>query len=77
MYSVDNATFTFPSSPLLTQNDDVSEDMLCSGNGEGRCRHPVSGALASCECVHVRRIPLGSTVEVVLLDQGEILYFRI
>ncbi|XP_024876061.1 laccase-4-like isoform X1 [Temnothorax curvispinosus] len=83
--NVDNATFTFPSSPLLTQGGDVSPGMLCTnsdGNeddlNEGnetvsrrRCR-PVGdvGAGDICECVHVRHVPLGATVEIILLDQG-------
>ncbi|XP_032672515.1 laccase-2-like isoform X2 [Odontomachus brunneus] len=86
--NVDNATFTFPSSPLLTQGSDVSPGMLCSnsnrnGNederGESnetvprrRCRigGDTTGASNMCECVHVRHVPLGATVEIVLLDQG-------
>ncbi|KAG7212343.1 hypothetical protein KM043_012664 [Ampulex compressa] len=80
--NVDNATFTFPSSPLLTQNTDVAQGMLCSG-GESEDRVEVNetatlptrcrrGSIASesCECVHVRRIPLGASVEIILLDQG-------
>ncbi|XP_029665348.1 laccase-23-like [Formica exsecta] len=90
--NVDNSTFTFPSSPLLTQGGDVSPDMICSNHDDDdddadnarnenndtvsrrRCR-PIgdgasSGASNMCECVHVRRIPLGATVEIILLDQG-------
>lgn len=89
MLNVDNATFTFPSSPLLTQGGDVSPGMLCSGNGEhdgnederGESNETVprrrcgavgdaTGASDMCECVHVRHVPLGATVEIILLDQG-------
>lgn len=86
MLNVDNATFTFPSSPLLTQGGDVSPGMLCSkhdGNEDERsesnetvprrrCRAvgDVTGASDVCECVHVRHVPLGATVEIILLDQG-------
>lgn len=80
--SVNNATFTYPSSPLLTQGVDVPENILCPPDffdSEGqalasRCRE--SGTMGktdstgTCECVHVRRIPLGSTVEIILFDQG-------
>lgn len=85
MFNVDNATFTFPSSPLLTQGGDVSPGMLCS-NGDNddesydesggsasrrRCRPAgYAGASDMCECVHVRHVPLGATVEIVLVDQG-------
>ncbi|KAJ0180677.1 hypothetical protein K1T71_004081 [Dendrolimus kikuchii] len=55
----DGHRFTYPASPLLTQGDDVSKDSLCPDRpGEGD------------ECVHVKNIPLGSTVEVVMFDQG-------
>ncbi|KAL0105866.1 hypothetical protein PUN28_015944 [Cardiocondyla obscurior] len=83
--NVDNATFTFPSSPLLTQGKDVSPGMLCAIGDDSeddinesnetvsqrRCR-PVGDVSASdiCECVHVRHVPLGATVEIILLDQG-------
>lgn len=84
--NVDNATFTYPSSPLLTQGGDVSPDMMCSNHDDNhddarhendtllrpRCR-PVGvdgGPGDMCECVHVRRVPLGATVEIILLDQG-------
>lgn len=86
MLNVDNATFTFPSSPLLTQGGDVSPEMLCSGSDSNdddngnessnetrlsrrRCR-PDDDTSGMCECVHVRHVPLGATVEIILLDQG-------
>ncbi|XP_020298283.1 laccase-like isoform X2 [Pseudomyrmex gracilis] len=84
--NVNNVTFTYPSSPLLTQSGDVSPGMLCSGgdgedndeDGRGennetvsrrRCR-PLADDGDMCECVHVRHVPLGATVEIILLDQG-------
>lgn len=89
VFNVDNATFTFPSSPLLTQNGDISPGMLCSNSdnddddddddqGESnenasrrRCRPLGDGGAGNiCECVHVRHVPLGATVEIILLDQG-------
>ncbi|XP_017762166.1 PREDICTED: laccase-4-like [Eufriesea mexicana] len=84
--NVNNATFTYPSSPLLTQGVDVPEETLCSStpdedearseNNETasltsrRCRRSDVTASDTCECVHVRYIPLGATVEIILLDQG-------
>lgn len=83
--NVDNATFTFPSSPLLTQGGDVSPGMLCTNRDDNeddlsesnetvsrrRCRAVSDvGAGDICECVHVRHVPLGATVEIILLDQG-------
>lgn len=84
--NVNNATFTYPSSPLLSQGGDVSGETMCYStpdeddarveNNETaslssrRCRHSDATASNVCECVHVRYIPLGATVEIILLDQG-------
>ncbi|CAD1479735.1 unnamed protein product [Heterotrigona itama] len=84
--SVNNATFTYPSSPLLTQGADISEETLCSSipdEDDARAESNETASLSSrrcrrtdaitsniCECVHVRYIPLGATVEIILLDQG-------
>lgn len=84
MLNVNNVTFTFPSSPLLTQGEDVSPGMLCTNSdnedelndsnetvSRRRCRQAGDvGAGDICECVHVRHVPLGATVEIILLDQG-------
>ena len=83
--NVNNATFTFPSSPLLTQRADVSEESLCASSSDDddarnenneipspssrRCRSDGS-VVDTCECVHLKYIPLGATVEIILLDQG-------
>ncbi|CAG4911873.1 unnamed protein product [Colias eurytheme] len=55
----DGHRFTYPESPLLTQASDVSSQSLCS-----------SEAGHAEECVHVKNIPLDSTVEIVMFDQG-------
>ncbi|XP_029056021.1 laccase-5-like isoform X2 [Osmia bicornis bicornis] len=82
--NVNNDTFTYPSSPLLTQGADVSEESLCSPDDEDsrnennetaslssrRCRRGDGIVLDTCECVHVRYIPFGATVEIILFDQG-------
>ncbi|XP_012535530.2 laccase-1 isoform X2 [Monomorium pharaonis] len=81
--NVDNVTFTYPSSPLLTQREDVSPGMLCTNGDEddlsesnetvSRRRYRQVGDVSTddiCECVHVRHVPLGATVEIILLDQG-------
>ncbi|CAK1545212.1 unnamed protein product [Leptosia nina] len=55
----DGHRFTYPASPLLTQGADVGNEALCSsqpGHAE--------------ECVHLKSIPLGSTVEIIMFDQG-------
>lgn len=87
--NVNNATFTFPSSPLLTQRADVPEETLCASSSDDddarnenneipspssrRCRS--DGTVGdTCECVHLKYIPLGATVEIILLDQGNEFY---
>ncbi|KZC10367.1 PREDICTED: laccase-4-like [Dufourea novaeangliae] len=83
--TVNNATFTYPSSPLLTQGSDISRENLCTSEDNDdahnenketatlssqRCRFGAGNVANTCECVHVRRIPLGATVEIILFDQG-------
>lgn len=62
---VDRLTFKYPSSPLLSQPESVPPEMLCSGH----CRH-----LKFCECLHVFHTPLNVTLDVVLVDEGMLLY---
>ncbi|KAL4714567.1 hypothetical protein ACJJTC_006613 [Scirpophaga incertulas] len=55
----DGHRFTYPASPLLTQGADVNPDTLCSPeSGQGE------------ECVHIKDVPLDSTVELIMFDQG-------
>ncbi|KAG8291107.1 hypothetical protein J6590_068953 [Homalodisca vitripennis] len=61
-----NLTFMFPSSPLLSQPDNVEPEMVCSA--ESRLTHCDNTQV--CECVHVINIPLHTPVELVLIDQG-------
>lgn len=63
---VNNITFTFPSSPLLTQYDDVVPSTICNqDNIPEQCdEHDV------CECVHVEQVPLDSSVEIILVSKG-------
>lgn len=83
--NVNNVSFTYPSSPLLTQGADVPEETLCSFSSDDddahnenetsspssrRCHRGDGGGTNTCECVHIRRVPLGATVEIILLDQG-------
>lgn len=67
MYRFNNITFTFPPSPLLTQPDDIPMNIMCNENNiPTKC----SGK-SVCECVHIIHIPMGSTVEIILFDQGK------
>lgn len=70
LFKMNNVTFTYPPSPLLTQLDDVPGDILCSENLLENCKNK-----SICECVHIVEIPLKSTVELILHDQGECGYY--
>lgn len=76
--NINNGTFTYPSSPLLTQGVDVPNDIICSEydpRTTRKCRNNKPGQ--ACECVHIKKISLGSTVEIILIDQGtKFLYQR-
>ncbi|XP_035733958.1 laccase-1-like isoform X2 [Vespa mandarinia] len=81
--NVNNVTFTYPSSPLLTQSGDIPKGLLCTGKDEDdhnennetasssrNCHNGNGEANETCECVHIRYIPLGATMEIILLDQA-------
>lgn len=62
----DGHRFTYPASPLLTQTADVAPESICpEGPGDDE------------ECVHVKHVPLHSTVELIMFDQGKIYIFLI
>lgn len=63
--SVDGVKFTFPPSPLLTQGADVPRGALCGA--ARRERHDQRREQR--ECVHVKRVPLDATVQLVLVNQ--------
>lgn len=72
--NVNNGSFTYPSSPLLTQGVDIPYDIICSEfdpRTTYKCRN--NKPEQTCECVNIRKISLGSTVELILLDQGNFL----
>ncbi|KAF2894896.1 hypothetical protein ILUMI_11279, partial [Ignelater luminosus] len=63
---MNNITFTYPPSPLLTQREDVPETNICNSlNKPEQCQN-----MEICECVHVEQIPLGANVELIIVDQG-------
>lgn len=70
IYTINNLTFTYPPSPVLTQPDDMLADLPCNElNMPEKC----NGKLTSlCECFHVEYIPLGATTEIILIDRGRI-----
>lgn len=66
IYRVNNLTFVYPSSPLLTQPMDISSSLICNDQSiPEKCLNK-----NICECVHLETVALGQSVEVVLIDQG-------
>lgn len=74
-----NISLALPAAPLLTQPRDAEAYdgeggvAVCRGDGQpATCPSHLHGREDhSCECTHVIKVPLGSTVELVLADQGE------
>ncbi|XP_030761003.1 laccase-like [Sitophilus oryzae] len=66
-YRINNLTFAYPSSPLLTQPMDVPSSLICNEVlVPGTCKDDAS----ICECVHLEDIPLGQSVEVIIIDKA-------
>ncbi|XP_069675250.1 uncharacterized protein [Periplaneta americana] len=55
-------TFAYPPSPLLSQLENVPRKMFC----EERCKEHKT----FCECLHVVRVPLNVTLDIILVDEG-------
>ncbi|XP_071085419.1 uncharacterized protein [Haliotis cracherodii] len=53
-----------PPSPPLSQYDDIPKDMFCGSHNTRNCTHQY------CECIHVIKVDLDDTVEMVLIDEG-------
>ncbi|CAG9860468.1 unnamed protein product [Phyllotreta striolata] len=65
-FRTNNISFLFPPSPILTQPTDVPVDLMCNESHlPDRCKDE-----ESCDCVHLEHIPLDSSTEIVLVDQG-------
>ncbi|XP_048239277.1 laccase-2-like [Haliotis rufescens] len=53
-----------PPSPPLSPYDDIPKDMFCGPHNTRNCTHQY------CECIHVIKVDLDDTVEMVLIDEG-------
>ena len=62
---INNLSFVSPATPLLLGG--ASEGNICNAESPpiGRSCHD-----DHCECLHLYTIPLGATVELVLIDEG-------
>ncbi|CAH1400298.1 unnamed protein product [Nezara viridula] len=61
---IDNISFMFPSSPLISQFDDIPKDYFCPEN----CRETT--VKKPCTCVNVYTIPFGTVVDMIIYDTG-------
>lgn len=70
---LNNITFAFPSSPLLSQPNDINvDDQLCTdAHLPDRC----SALSPACECTQIVNIPLKSSVEIIMINKGESIWF--
>ncbi|XP_044258948.1 laccase-5-like isoform X2 [Tribolium madens] len=50
--------------PLLSQRHQIDENMFCNESSVNDCQNNY------CECTHVVNIPLGTVIEMVLIDKG-------
>jgi len=66
---LNNITFSFSPSPLLSQIRDVKGlDVICNSDYKpGSCTED-----HLCECVHVIDIPFDANVELILIDQSQV-----
>ncbi|KAF6203748.1 hypothetical protein GE061_002082 [Apolygus lucorum] len=64
-----NATFMFPSSPILSQPDEIDVDeFICN---EHHTPERCSATAPVCECTHIVEIPLKSSVEIILINKDK------
>ncbi|XP_046546794.1 laccase-2-like [Haliotis rubra] len=53
-----------PPSPPLSQFADIPKDMFCGPHNTRNCSHEY------CECIHLIKVDLDDTVEMLLIDEG-------
>ncbi|XP_014291985.1 uncharacterized protein [Halyomorpha halys] len=62
---INNISFMFPSSPLISQLDDIPNDQFCEENcNKTTIKKP-------CTCVNVYSIPSGAVVDMIIMDTGD------
>lgn len=63
---INNLSFVHPATPLLLGGG--ADETTCTADSPplGRSCHD-----DYCECLHLYRIPLGATVDLVLIDEGK------
>lgn len=65
--AINNISFTQPSFSILTQTDEISDDMFCDQDSlPERCAERTI-----CHCTHRLKVKLNSVVEMVLIDDQD------
>jgi hypothetical protein len=63
---INHISLRMPPSPPLSQYNDLPSGILCNESSVVNCQHEF------CDCTYTLQIPLGSLVELVLIDKGNI-----
>lgn len=64
--TINNISFTSPSFPLLSQRDELNDDMFCDQfTKPARCANS-----QICNCIHRIKIKLNSIVELIIVDES-------
>ncbi|XP_043254641.1 laccase-4-like [Colletes gigas] len=64
---INGMSFKYPSSPLLSQPENISEESICSL--ETRSQECADTPLF-CECIQIIEVPPRKSIEIVLIDEG-------
>lgn len=64
-------SFKYPSSPILSQPEAIAEDQVCTiDDRSSACRNNPE----FCECLQILQVPVKKTVEIIMIDEGNIRY---
>ena len=61
---INHISLRMPPSPPLSQYDDIPAGVLCNESTVANCQNEF------CDCTYTLQIPLGSLVELILIDEG-------
>ena len=62
---LNHISLRLPSSPLLSQHDAIPPQTFCNESTVSNCTKEF------CECTYTLQVPLGSLVELILIDEGK------
>lgn len=72
VYKMNNVSFTYPPSPLLTQPENVPGDIICDTENIVE----ICANQTVCECVQIVSVPLKTSVEVILIDHSKLRIYK-